>query len=225
MSQYYLIDLFDTTATSVTPPTSGAPIISVASAPPSGQVLSNGAFVVRLPDIASLINPVTGEPTVPQNLGDLLAFKYQGLLSFFAGSTHITYDDLLDTSGINLSASNSAGTFGAKGSIALNPGATLTSNAISIATMPANGVLTWEVFQNLDTDPATGRFLRTYQERPSTSTYTSAQISFNNGSSFHSVSDQLAFNISPADQGSTVIVKITNNSPSKLGVGSWALIY
>lgn len=217
MSAHYLIDLF-------TSPVSSATIVDVTE-PTNGQTLANGAFVVRVPDTGGLIDPGTGRPAIPSGLNDLILKKYQGILTFFAGYANIHYDDLLDTSGINLAAGGLAGMFGVRGTIALNPGATLTTNVVTLASSPTNAIFTWEVFQYVDVDPSVNRFQRTYQELPTTSTYTTAQVSFNNGGVYLPANDSGVFNIPLADQGNQFIAQITNASASRLHVSSWACIY
>jgi hypothetical protein len=219
MSSHYLIDLFATL---------NPAILAVVTEPANGQTIANGAFIVRLPDTGGLIDPGTGRPAVPTDLTDLLTKKYQGILSFFAGYGNIHFDDLLDTSGINLSAPGLAGTLGERSTIALNPGATLTSNMVTLGDTPTNAILTWEVFQYLDADPSSDRLQRTYQERPTTATYTTAQVSFNNGGTYLAATDSGVFNIPPGDQGDQMIVQITNATsapPIRIQIGSWAVIY
>jgi hypothetical protein len=222
MSSHYLIDLFSTVAT-VAPPSSppfeGAPIIAVDNSP-SGQTLVNGAFVVRVPNNAALIDPVTLQPSIPQNLGDLLAKKYTGLLSAFAGYPYITFNDMLSTTGVTVTS----GGLGDRGSIWINPGGTLTSTA-TLTEAPTNGVFTWEVFSYIDSDPSGGRYSRMYNEIPTSPGNTTAQVSFNNGVTYLPISDSMDFSIPSADQGMNFSVQITNNTPSKLFVGSWALIF
>jgi len=223
MSSHYLIDLFSTIPTvspPASPPYSGAPIIAVDD-PANGQSLVNGTFVVKLPDSIPLVDPVTLQPSTPNNLGDLIAKKYQGLLSIFASSgyTNVTFDSLLDSSGI---ASITSGGKGQKGTCYLNSGATFTSDTITLATSTSNAVFTWEIFTYIDSDPANGRYTRTYNELTTSPSYTTAQISVDGGGTYTTVTD-----LTPTTlvAGSSLIVKITNVSSSKLYLGAWALVY
>ncbi len=215
-NDHYLIDLF-------TSPVSSAPIVDVVT-PLGGQTLVTGAFVVRVSSHIPILDPSTGNPLPPLNCGDLISKKYQGLLAFNTGYTHLTYDSLLDTSGVNLSASGTAGTFGVRNSIALNASATLTTNATTIASTPSQAIFTWEVYTYTDTDPAAGRFTRVYNEVTPGSSST-VQLSFNNGSTFFAVSDSVPFNISGPNQGNQFIAKITNTSAGRLHIGAWAVVY
>jgi hypothetical protein len=217
MSEHYLIDAF-------TSPVASSPIIGV-DTPENNQTLLNGGFVVRLPKNIPLIDPSTGNPAIPTNCGDLLTKKYEGLLSIYAGFTHVIYDDLLDTSGVNLSASNTKGTFGQRSTISLAPGATLTSNVQTLASTPSAFLFTWEVFNFVTTDPSNSRFMRNYNELPTTGAYTTAQVSFNNGANYVAAVDSAPGNVPAPDQSNQLIVQITNASASTLWVGSWALLY
>ena len=217
MSTHYLIDAF-------TSPVASAPIIDV-DAPENNQTLLNGAFVVRVPANTALIDPSSGNPSTPTNCGDLLTKKHTGILQFYAGFQNIVYDDLLDSSGINLSGPNAFGSFGGRGTIALNPGGTLTSNMVTLVSTPAIVVLLWEVFTFSDSDPETGRYTRNYSELPTTSAYATAQVSTNNGGAYTAATNGAATGIALANQGNQFIVQITNTSGAKLGIGSWALCY
>lgn len=214
MSAHYLLDLFSA-------PITTAAILAV-DEPLNGQTVANGSFVVRVTDTGGLIDPSTGRPSIPTGLSDLITKKYQGLLTFFAGYANINYDDFLDPSGI---ATITSGTTGVRGTIALNPGATLTTNVITLASTPTNAIFTWEVFSYADTDPSSGSLQRTYVELPTTGTYTTASVSMNNGGTFLAANDSGVFNIALADQGNQFIARITNASASRLHVGGWAVIY
>jgi len=217
MSTHFLVDAFSA-------PVSSAPIIGV-DTPESNQTLLNGAFIVRVPNNVALIDPSTLTPIPPTNCGDLITKKYEGLLLAFPGFTHCVYDDLLDTSGINLSAGSAFGTFGQRSTIALNPGGILTSNVQTIASTPGSFLFTWEVFTTVDSDPESARFTRNYNELPTTSTYATAQLSFNNGSNYTAAVDSAATNIPGGIQGNQFIVQITNASGSRLHIGSWACLF
>jgi hypothetical protein len=218
MSTHFLIDAFAS-------PVSTAPIIGV-DTPQSSQTLLNGAFLVRVPNNVALISPSTLTPVPPTNCGDLITKKYEGLLLAFPSFANIVYDDLLDTSGVNFSASPApAGTFGQRSTIALNPGGVLTSNVQTLADTPGAFLFTWEVFTTVDTDPETSRFTRNYNELPTTGTYTTAQVSFNNGSNYIAATDSAVTSIPGADQSNQLIVQITNVTGSRLHIGSWALLY
>lgn len=213
-SDHYLVDLF-------TSPTASAPIVDVVS-PLASQTLVNGAFVVRVSAHIPLIDPATGHQSTPLNCGDLITKKFQGLLTYYAGFSHVTFDNFLDSTGINLSASGTAGNFGSRNTIALNAGATLTTNTIALASSPATAIFTWEVYTYTDSDPSTGRFTRLYNEVTTASSST-AQVSFNNGTNFQTITDSTQFTVS--NVGSNLIAKITNTTSNRLYIGAWAVVY
>jgi hypothetical protein len=210
MSEHYLIDLF-------TNPVSSAPVVDV-SEPVAGQSLINGTFVVRIPDVVAIVQPL------PSTLGNLLTKKHAGLLAFYTGYTNALFDDMLDSSGIDFSA-NPSGVFGSRGSIAINAGTTVQSVATTLATTPSSALFTWEVFTYVDSDPKAGRFTRTYNELPTINSNSTAQVSFNGGSTYITATDSAVVSIPNADQGNSFIVKITNPTAGRLYVGSWSLIY
>lgn len=207
---HYLIDLFSS-------PLNSSPVVDV-SEPSNGQSLITGTFVVRVPEFVPITTPL------PSTLGNLITKKYAGLLSFFAGFSNIVYDDLLDDTGIDFTASPE-GTFGQRGSLGIVAGSTLQSVATPLLTTPDSAVFTWEVFTYIDSDPKAGKFSRTYNELATTGATTTAEISFNGGGTYSPVVDGAAISIPPADQGNSLVVRITNASAAKLYIGSWALIY
>lgn len=207
---HYLIDLFSS-------PTSSAPVVDVAE-PANGQTLINGTFVVRVPEFVGIV------PPLPSTLGNLLTKKYSGLLSFYAGFSNIVYDDLLDDLGVDYTASP-RGTFGVRGNIGIRAGTVLQSVATPLVGTPESAVFTWEVFTYTDVDPKAGLLTRTYNQLATAAPTTSAMVSFNGGSTYTAAIDGAAITIPPADQGSSLVVQISNDSASKLYIGSWALIY
>lgn len=216
-NDHYLVDLF-------TDPVASAPIVDVIG-PQYTQTLVNGIFVVRVSSHIPLIDPATGNPSAPTNCGDLLSKKYQGLLTFYSPTfSHIAFDSLLNTSGLNLGVSGTSGFFGQRSTIALNPGSTITTMPVALGSTPTQALFTWEVFTYTDADPSTDRYTRLYNE-VSTGSSSTAQVSLNNGSNFLSVTDSTIFAISGPNQGSTLIAKITNTTGSILRVGSWSLLY
>lgn len=206
---HYILDLF-------TNPVTSAPIVDVLE-PANGQSLTNGTFVVRVPDLVPISTPL------PSTLGALMTKKYAGLLSFYTGFTNVIYDDLLDASGIDLGVTQ--GHFGARGSISLAAGATMQSVATPLGSTPSAALLTWEVFTYVDADPKADRFTRTYNELATISANTTAHVSFDGGLNFSSTVDSGVLSIPGAIQGSSLVVRLTNNTASRLYVGSWALIY
>lgn len=210
MSTHFLIDLF-------TNPVTSSPIIDVLE-PPAGVTTINGAFVIRIPDVVPIAAPL------PSVLSSLMTKKYAGLLAYYTGFGHIVFDDLLDPSGIDFTQ-NPLGTFGQRGSISMQTGSTLQSVATPLAIAPTAAILTWEVFTYIDLDTKTSTFSRQYNELPTTGATSTAQVSFDGGINFTSVLDSSVLSIPLGVQGSSLVVKFTNTSASKLYLGSWALIY
>src|SRR5574338_231782 len=185
--------------------------------PPNDQSLMNGTFVVRVPD---------GVPvTQPANLSDLTTQKYAGLLSFYAGFTRISYDDLLDPSGVATGPSTKI-LLGERATIALLPGGILESVVVPLTGgAPTVALTTWETFQVTSTDDKNDRFQRTYVEVPSSPSNITCSVSFNGGGSFNATTDASVLNIPLADQGTNYVIRLTNASAGKLFIGSWAVIY
>lgn len=212
MSTHYLVDLYGN-------PMSTASIIDVRE-PTNLQTITNGTFVIRVPDGAQIQRPT------PTNLSALITAKFAGLLAFYAGFTRITFDDLIDPSGIDTSAPSTAGTFGQRGSIQLYPGGVLTSVVTPLTGgAPAQVVITWETFTLTSSDPKTDRFQRTYTEIPSSPSNVTCQVSFNGGVTFTAAMDGAVLNIPVPAQGTNFVIKLTNTSTGRLGIGSWAVIY
>lgn len=210
MSEHYLLDIFANPLSTAT--------IQEVRYPTNGQSPTNGRFVVRIPDGVSVKNP-TG-------LGDLTSKKYQGLLAFFAGFGNIVFDDLLDVSGLNLAYAGTKGTFGLRNQVAITPGGTIETVVVPLGSTPAQVVMTWELYEVLDVDPATALMQRTYHELPSSPSYATAAVSFNSGATFNSISDSVVLNVPLVDQGNQMVLRITNtNATKRVRVGSWAAIF
>ena len=209
MSTHYLVDLFGNPLTS-------ARILDVRS-PPSGQSPVQGTLVIRVPDTIQVQNPT--------NLGDLIAKKHQGLLASYAGFAHMAYDDLLDLTGLDLAASGTGGTFGGRGVVLVAPGALVQTQAAPLTGTPSQSVVMWENFTYTDSDPATGTLVRTYGEVAPSPSVMTCQVSYNGGVSFQSVLSGAVNNIALPDQGSSLILRWTNQTAGKVGLGSWAVVY
>lgn len=210
MSNHYLIDHFVS-------PLGDAPVIDVAE-PSNGQTVTNGAFIVRVPNNVQVASPQ------PATLSALLTQKYAGLLARFAGFANIVYDDMLDTSGVNF-ATNPVGIFGDRANVAIASGQTLETVAIPLSLTPSVAVLTWEVFSYTYSDPKSGLFTRTYNELASSPSTATVSVSFNNGSTWGATTDSASISISGGDQGNQLILRFTNVTSGRLYLGSWALVY
>jgi hypothetical protein len=205
MSALYLCDRAGT-------PVSSAAILDVQeSTTPS----TSGRFVIKVPDGVGIQNPA--------NVGDLVTKKAAGLLVFFPAWTRITYDDLLDSTNVDLTNS-SAGNFGSRNTMILQPGGVLQSLATALTGgAPVQALVTWDTYSYTDNDPSNGQFSRLYVEQPSTSGNITCQVSFNGGANFVSVTDSTAFAI--AHTGTSFIMQLTNASSGRVGIGSWSVLY
>ncbi len=209
MGAHYLVDLFNNVLAS-------SQIIDVRE-PRVPQTVQNGSFIVRIPDGVAV-----EEPT---NLGDLITQKYNGLLASFPGFTRISRDDLLDATGLQLTASTSC-LVGERASVSLLPGGHLSSVAVPLPGNPPDlAAVTWEIYSFTDADVAGSTFQRTYTEVAPSATTVTCQVSFNGGGSYLPVLDGAIFSIAPADQGASFVIQFTNNAPGRLYLGSWAVIY
>lgn len=212
MTCHYLVDLFGNAGFPV-----NVSIIDVRE-PDSGQSLANGSMVVRVPDYIQVVRPT--------DLQDLLNQKYTGLLAFYAGFAEIAADDLIDPLHVDLV--NSAGVrAGLRNTVCIANGGFLRSTAYSLLPSPAPtvAVITWEVFEYVDTDPKTGMYEREYKE-VSASEFT-CEISFDNWVNTNFVVNEGIFNVPLGQQGTDLIIRFTNTSAPgrELFLGSWAVIY
>jgi hypothetical protein len=213
VSTAYLCDTFSS-------PVANARILDTED-PANLQTLLNGAFIIRVPDGVLVENPLT--------VTDLLNQKYQGLLAEHSGLLYITFDDLLDATHVD--PTSGPGYFGQRSSISLAPGGTFSSIINAGAGTPLTGsapgqaIVTWEVFTVSDSDPSGNRFQRTYIEMPSSPSIVTCSVSFNGGTNYISTTDSAVLNISPADQGTAFIIRLTNVTTGRLFIGSWACIY
>ena len=211
MAVHYLLDLFDN-------PVATAKLNDVHVAK-DGRSLCVGNFIVRVPGDVQIDNPRT--------VAELVTQKYQGLLAYYTGFQHITYDDLLDTSHVDITAS--VGMFGSRSTIALSPGVGLfQSLPIPLplppgAPAPAQVLIVWETFTYEDTDPANARFQRTYVETsPDDIT---CQVNFQGLMPSLACADGEVLNVPIADRGTNLLVRFVNTTDSVVHLGSWAVIY
>lgn len=215
MSTHYLISLFNDEINDV-----------VGS---SGQTLSTGNYVVRVPDDVSVQNPT--------NLADLLTKKYTGILGNSGLFTQYINDDMLDGTGVNTGAST--GIFlGNNGSVGLYPkhGAQtplLQTTPYNITwggpgAGPVQAVLHYELFDFVDTDPMTSVYTRSYRE-VATDIDVTAQISFNGGTDYFSTSDKELLSIPGGSTGTQVILRFTRttdiNVRGRVYLGSWSVLF
>lgn len=209
MSAHYLVDLYSQ-------PLSTAPIVDFTT---HADFPINGSFAVRIPDDASVQEPV--------NYLDLITKKYAGLLAAYPGFTWIAYDDFTDTTNIDFSYTEVQGNFGTRGTVKLAPGGVLRSLPITLSgsTGPAQVVLGWELFTHLDANPKDGRLIRRYHELPSSPVNATCQVSFDAGSTWNTAYFDTPITIPFVGRGQTFLIRITNTSGAPLGIGSWWLVY
>lgn len=209
MGQHYLIDLFGN-------PVANARIIDVRD-PSNFQTMMNGCFIIRVPSGVQVVNPA--------NVTDLLNQKFQGLLAENAGMTRVTFDDLLDGTHLDPSASQ-LGFFGQRGTISLSAGGMLQSVSTPLTgSAPVQALVTWEVFSVSDSDPSNDRLQRTYTELASTPSQLTCSVSFDNGITYNTTTDSTILNIPLTSQGTNFIIRLTNATSGRLYVGSWAVVY
>jgi hypothetical protein len=212
MATHYLVDLHKA-------PVLSSEINDVRFAA-NGETILGGNFIVRLPDGVSIgtVNPTS--------LTDLLTKKYAGLLAFYAGYTRITFEDFLDTSGINLATSVKIAA-GDRLTTSLAVNSIFESNVVALTgPAPVQAAITWETFR-VDTDsPISNRTSRTYVETIPSAVCT-CQVSFNGGGTFLPATDGSLLNIPPPDQGTNFIIRITAVAlfPVTVHLGSWAVVY
>jgi len=209
MSTHYLVDLFFSASVDA------ARIMDVRD-PANLESVMNGAFVVRVPDGVRVTNPA--------DYLDLVTQKYAGLQGFYAGFTQIATEDFSDATGVD--AVNSSKIFlGQRGSVALLPSGVCQSVVVPLAYAPTQVIVVWEVYQTTATDDKNGRYVRTYVEVPTDSSGVTCSVSFNSGGTFTSASDGTTLNVGIPDQGTDLVVRLTNGSSDKVHLASWAVIY
>jgi hypothetical protein len=213
MTTHYLVDLYNDTLNNV---------VTAGGTPPTTSCTGN--YVVRVPDEVAVRNPT--------DLADLITKKYQGILGVNALITNITFDDMNDASGIDLSTSNGILT-GLKGCNGIYPtsGASipvLRTTPNTLVSTPSQFMLTYELFEYVDVDGATTPFQRSYREvTPDVDVI--AAVSFNNGTTFITAMDQIYAAIPVPAQGNQLVVRFTRTTPistrGRIFLGSWAVLF
>lgn len=172
--------------------------------------------MVKVPDGIPIVRPA--------NLGDLLTQKAQGYLLFYAGFTRVAYDDLLDTSNVDFTTSTGV-IAGQRSTIILQPGGVLQSLLTPLTPpTPSQVLVTWDTFNYTTTDPSNDNYSRQYNELPSVPANVTCQVSFD-GTTFTTTTDSAILSVPIPQQGTSFIIQLTNASNSRLGIGSWTLIY
>lgn len=213
MSTHYLVDLF-------TNPMGDAPIIDVLVTQ-TGASQAQAGHIIRVSDDVSVQNP--------GNLADLLTKKYAGLLGAYPGFAYVTYDDLLDDTGIDLAAVPAVSrhsTQGTRGSISLGPSSILQTTANALSAIPSQAYVLFELYRWSYIDPSGQILLRTYEEVDHNPVDIIAEVSFNNGLHWYAVTDGVLLNIPALGQGAQFMIRwITAPATPKTWVGSWAVVY
>ncbi len=183
----------------------------------STQPVLGGRFVVKVPDGIPVISPT--------NLGDLITKKAQGYLVFYPTYTRVTFDDLLDTSDVDLVNSVGYGV-GQRAAMVLEPGGVLQSAPTPLTgSAPGQVIVTWDTYNFIETDNASTLYSRQYNELPSVPANVLCQVSFNGGTNYNPTVDSSVLTIPVPQQGTSFIIKLTNASASRLSIGSWTVIY
>lgn len=212
MSTFYLVD------THVPVITNARIVDTILTTSPTAEIRCDGLLPIKIPEGVKINNPTS--------LSDLLTQKYLGLLAQFPGFTNILFDDLLDPSGVQLTApptylrkSGSRGTIG---------GAFRTTAATAVSTV-TQAILVYEHYTWRYVDSRDGRVERYYIEEPETNW--TAGLRVNGGSSFQTTSSGSLVTFLLADQGTAVQAQFVASNPSAyvdnrlLHTGSWAVIY
>jgi len=218
VSTHYLISHFNSEINDV---------VSALGVPP--QTLITGNYLVRIPDDVPVQSPT--------NLSDLVTKKYAGLLGTHGLFTQIAYDDMLDGLGVDTANSNGV-TIGNNGSVGLYPkhssytpvlqttpyGITWSGPGVG----PSQVLVTYELFEYVDTDDSSDPYTRSYREVTPDSDLT-LQVSFNNGGGFVSTLDKAVTTIPALLQGTQIVLKFTRTSNvsvrGRVYLGSWSVLF
>lgn len=202
----YLADLFHSPYTS-------AGILDVETNP---NAILSGTFPIRIPDELGVV------PT-PYDVSGVLTEKYSTLLAFYTNFTRIAYDHLLDTTGLSITPSTK-GEFGPRGHIRLYPGCVLESIPVGLmAPNAAQCLVTWEcfTFEYQDTNDAPGD----YSYTTTAASNLTCDVSFDGGANWLTTMDGMVLNIPVPLRGINFLIRFTNSGISKVGLGSWSLLY
>jgi len=213
MSSFYLLSLFNDSLSHVVNPD-----------PITNDAEITGNYVIRVADDVVVHNPTS--------VSDLLNQKHASMLASMGLFGQILYDDLLDVSGVN-TASSTGVTLGSKGMISLFSGGQLVSSPSGFTwsgsgSGPSDAMMTWEIFTYVDTDSASSAYIRKYQEVPTSVAPITAEISFNGGGNWQTVTDKSLITVPPASQGTNLIVRFNHTGPAisaRYFVGSWAVLF
>lgn len=210
MSTYYLFDMH-------VPDLEDARIVDVVTTTPgAAEFRVDGLTPIRVPDGVRVKDP--------GGLSDLLAQKYLGLLAMYPGFRYIRSDDLLDSTGVEVSPSSKMGSRGTIGGIVRTASGHPNLNTSPI--LITSCVLLTEQYVWKYVNRREGRVERYYVELPDESTH---ELSVNGGATSYEVTTGALFEFSPEGAGSSIRLTLNNGMLSVDGrlvhTGSWALIY
>jgi len=180
-------------------------------------VAFQGYFPVRIPSNIVL----NGFP--PATFSSLISSKIQALISYYGAFVGVEYDDMIDNPSIDMAATTGV-QVGSRGSVLLQVNGVVTTTMANLSGTPSEVVFTWEVYRVNYSDPKDGTLSKTLQEE-SAFDFT-VELSFDNGSTFNTVTDGVLFSIPVPSQGSQFIARFTNdNSGIPEYLGFWTLLY
>lgn len=163
---------------------------------------------------------------VPQNFGDLVTKKYAGILSLYPGYGHILFAEQDDGTGWSFPPSTGTPicTVGARQATSLSLTGTIESTTTVLASTPSTVVVRWEAFQYLYTDTTGTTATRQYQEADPANF--NVFVSFDSGATYTAATNNFILAIPLASQGANFKIRFQRNGgPTKLFLGSWALVY
>lgn len=185
--------------------------------PPSDSLITgvslNGNFPVFIPSSISLSQVGT--------VDDLNTAKYSELLALYPGFTYISYEDYLSAPSVN-TANSTNFQIGDRVTTSLNYYGILETNPVALSSTPNTAILTWEVYEIVETISDNRVLLILNEIDPDTLT---VQASFDGGSNFQSYLNGVLGIIPVVEQGSSFVVKFTNGTANSYHLASWSVLY
>lgn len=210
MSTLYLIDAHN-------PVGANAHVDGIVVDPDSNGVPINGSYVVSIPDFVSIGKVST--------VSELESAKEAALLATYPGFSNILFQS-------NSTAPSLSAHFGEVGDRMTTTirapfvpyFAISQSTVIALASSPTQAVFLWDVFEIVESIEG-NRVVRKYFERPKSDL--TANLSFNGGADFQTVTYGEIFTIPFADQGNQFQVGFFHDLAVGEGrwIEGWALIY
>lgn len=220
MSTHFLVSQFDDQINGV---------VTGSGSPPQSTI--TGHYVVRVPDDVGVRNPTS--------LANLLSKKYAGILGTYGLFTQIAFDDMLDGAGVDNGTSVGV-TVGDRGMVGIYPTNVGYTSAPVLRTTPMaitwggpgsgppQSLVTYELFEYLDTDNKLLPYERRYREVPPDADV-QLQVSFDGGANFITTTDKALVNIPLLSRGISVVLRFTRtsnvSSRGRVLFGSWAVLF